>query len=84
MLKQTLSPTNWVDAPARVLMSRLFLISGIGKLAATAKVQAYMQAYGVPPILVYPAAVWEIGAGILLVVASGCAHCRSFSPTGAS
>jgi putative oxidoreductase len=68
MLKQTVSLRDWVDAPARVLMSLLFLISGIGKLAATAKVQAYMQAYGVPPILVYPAAIWEIGAGVLLVV----------------
>jgi putative oxidoreductase len=68
MPKQILSLTNWVDAAARVLMSLLFLISGIGKLAATVEVQAYMQAYGVPPILVYPAAVWEIGAGVLLVI----------------
>jgi uncharacterized membrane protein YphA (DoxX/SURF4 family) len=57
MPKQILSLTNSVDAPARVLMSLLFLISGIGKLAATVEVQAYMQTYGVAPILVYPAAL---------------------------
>jgi putative oxidoreductase len=68
MLKETLSLKKWVDAPARVLMSLLFLISGIGKLTATATIQSYMQAHGVPPILVYPAAIWEIGGGLLLAI----------------
>ena len=61
-------PPRWVDAPARALMSALFLLSGFGKLAAVAPTQAYMQAYGVPEILVWPAAAWEIGAGVLLVI----------------
>jgi putative oxidoreductase len=68
MLKQILSLTRWVDAPARVLMSLLFLMSGISKLTATGSIKAYMQAYGVPEILVYPAAIWEIASGLLLVV----------------
>jgi len=57
-----------LDAPARVLMSLLFLISGYGKLTASSATQAYMEAYHVPGILVWPAAVWELGAGLLLVV----------------
>jgi putative oxidoreductase len=62
-----LSSTNWVDAPARALMSLLFLISGVGKLAAVVPAQAYMEHYGVPGALIWPAAAWEIGGGILLL-----------------
>lgn len=59
---------KWVDLPARVLMSLIFLISGFGKLAGAAAAQGYMAAYGVPGFLVWPAAAWEIGAGALLLV----------------
>ena len=58
---------RWVDVPARLLMALLFLISGVGKLGAVSATQAYMTAYGVPAALVWPAAAWEIGAGLLLV-----------------
>lgn len=58
---------RFVDLPARVLMSLLFLISGFGKLAANAATQGYMQAHGVPGLLSWPAAVWELGAGTLLL-----------------
>ncbi len=58
---------KWVDVPARFLMALLFLISGVGKLSAIAATQAYMTAFGVPAVLVWPAAAWEIGAGLLLV-----------------
>jgi putative oxidoreductase len=69
MLAQTklLPLTKWVDALARVLMSLLFLISGVGKLAAVVPTQAYMEHYGVPGVLIWPAAAWEIGGGILLL-----------------
>jgi putative oxidoreductase len=63
--------TRWVDAQARALMSVLFLLSGLGKVAAVAATQAYMQAYGVPRGLVWPAAAWEIGAGVLLLIGLG-------------
>jgi putative oxidoreductase len=66
-LTKLLSLTKWVDAPARVLMSLLFLISGVGKLAAVVPTQAFMEHYGVPGILIWPAAAWEIGGGILLL-----------------
>lgn len=58
---------KFVDFPARLLMSLLFLKSGVGKLMAIAGTQAYMESHGLPGILLYPAAVWEIGAGLLLL-----------------
>ena len=57
-----------IDVPARMLMSALFLLSGVGKLTAVSATQSYMAAYGVPTVLVWPAAVFEIGAGVLLVL----------------
>ena len=66
-LTKLLNLTKGVDALARVLMSLLFLISGVGKLAAVVPTQAYMQAYGVPGLLIWPAVAWEIGGGLLLL-----------------
>ena len=65
-MKSTLP--RWVDVPARALMAVLFLVSGIGKLTAVAATQGYMTAYGVPAMLVWPAAAFEIGAGVLLLL----------------
>ena len=53
---------------ARLLMSMLFLTSGVGKLGAVKATQEYMEAYGVPGYLVYPAAALEIGGGGMLVL----------------
>ncbi len=58
----------WLEALARLLMALLFLISATIKVAETAEIQAYMHAYGVPEILVWPAAAWEYAAGALLLV----------------
>lgn len=52
-------------------MSLLFLVSGITKVTMVAAIQGYMEAYGVPGILIWPAAAWEIGAGILLLIGLG-------------
>jgi putative oxidoreductase len=62
---------NRVDLPARVLMSLLFLASGVGKISAIAATQAYMKAFGVPGVLLWPAAAWEIIAGIFLLIGLG-------------
>lgn len=59
---------SWVDAPARLLMSALFLLSGISKLTAVSATQGYMAAYGVPAVLLWPAAAFEIGSGTLLLL----------------
>jgi len=56
------------NVTSRLLMSALFIVSGIGKLAAVESTQKYMEAYGVPGYLIYPAAAFEIGGGMLLLV----------------
>ena len=62
---------RWIDLPARLLMAALFLMSGVGKLLDSAAIEAYMRAYGVPGMLVWPAAAWEIGSGLLLALGLG-------------
>src|SRR5579862_7608926 len=69
---------DWIDAavartylPARLLMSLLFLMSGIGKLTAVGPTQAYMAAFGVPVVLSWPAAAFEIASGALLIIGIG-------------
>ena len=59
---------RFIDAPARILMSLLFLVSGFSKVAQNAAIQAYMHAYGVPGVLSWPAAAWELSAGLLLAI----------------
>ena len=58
----------WLETPFRVLMALLFLVSATTKVTETAGIQAYMRAYGVPEILVWPAAAWEYAAGVLLLL----------------
>ena len=58
----------WFEAPVRLLMALLFLVSATTKVAETAGIQAYMHAYGVPKILIWPAAAWEYAAGALLAI----------------
>lgn len=74
---------DWIDLPARLLVSLLFLISAWTKLTETAVLQSYMHAYGVPGILVWPAAAWSSGQArcFLWVTASG--RYRYCSPAGA-
>lgn len=42
--------------------------SGVGKLGAVEDTQKYMEAYGVPGYLIWPAAALEIGGGIMLLI----------------
>lgn len=54
----------------RVLIAAIFLISGIGKLAAPQATQAYIVSAGLPaPALAYLVAVLiEVGGGVLLIL----------------
>lgn len=63
-----LTPPRWIDAPARTLMSALFLLSGVDKLTSMTATQGYMAAYGVPTVLIWPAAAFEMGSGVLLLL----------------
>jgi putative oxidoreductase len=54
--------------PSRILMSIIFIVSGSGKLSSIKDTQAYMEAYGVPGSLIYPAAAFELISGALLLL----------------
>lgn len=56
------------DLPARVLMSAIFILSGLGKLSAFEATQGYMEAFGVPGILLIPTVLFEVGAGLAVAV----------------
>jgi putative oxidoreductase len=65
-----------IHAAARLLMSVLFLVSGVSKLGAPEQTKAYMEAYGVPGYLLYPAAALEIGGAGMLLADYNPAHTR--------
>jgi putative oxidoreductase len=66
MFKQT-AP---IAAFGRLLIALIFIISGVGKIAAPAAIQGYITAAGLPaPLAAYVIAVIiEIGGGTLLVL----------------
>lgn len=56
-------------APAgRILLCLVFLISGIQKIVDVAGTQQYMQAMGVPGILVYPVIALEIFGPLAVIL----------------
>lgn len=63
--------TRMADLPARAAMSAIFILSGIGKISALAATQGYMEAYGVPGLLLVPTIAFELGAGVALLVGIG-------------
>lgn len=60
-------PVGVLRAPARFLMSLLFILSGVSKLTSVKETQQYMEAYGVPGILLWPAAALEITGGTMIL-----------------
>ncbi|EXJ60415.1 hypothetical protein A1O7_04567 [Cladophialophora yegresii CBS 114405] len=60
-------PKHLFRAPARFLMSLLFILSGVSKLTSVAQTQQYMEAYDVPGILIWPAATLEITGGTMVL-----------------
>jgi putative oxidoreductase len=62
--------TAYIAAAGRVLIAVLFLLSGLGKLAAPAMTLGYIASVGLPaPLLGYLIAIAvEIGGGLLLVL----------------
>lgn len=63
--------TKHVDAPARALMAAIFIVAGAGKLSSIEATQRYMEAFDVPSALLLPTIVFELGAGLLLLVGLG-------------
>ncbi len=52
----------------RVLIALIFILSGLSKIAAIEGTQGYMEAMGVPGILIYPTILFEVGAGLVIIV----------------
>ena len=57
-----------VEFLGRVLLSTLFLVEGIGKISIQEDVMMYMEDYGVPELLFFPAIILEILFPLLLIV----------------
>ena len=60
--------TKHADVPARALLSAIFILAGIGKISTFEGTQAYMEAFGLPGFLLAPTIIFEIGAGLFLLI----------------
>ena len=56
-----------VEFVGRLLLSALFLIEGLGKISMREDVIMYMEDYGVPGILFFPAIILEILFPLILI-----------------
>lgn len=52
----------------RVLISLIFILSGVDKLGSIEGTQGYMEMMGVPGLLIYPTIVLEIVGGLFVLV----------------
>lgn len=59
---------SYAMAVARVLMALIFILSGLSKIGAADAIRGYMEAMHVPGALLWPTILFEIGAGLLIVV----------------
>lgn len=53
---------------ARIFLGLLFLVAGIGKLGDVAGFGGYMATGGIPAALAWPVVLFEIAAGLALIV----------------
>lgn len=53
---------------ARIVIGAFFLLSGLGKLGDPAGVVGYMEAVGLPGILLWPAILFEVALGLALIL----------------
>jgi putative oxidoreductase len=58
---------TFLNLAARILMSQIFIISGIGKITGYAGTQAYMAKMGVPGALLPLVILTELGGGLALL-----------------
>ena len=58
---------SFLNLAARVLISQIFIISGIGKITGYAGTQAYMAKMGVPGALLPLVILTELGGGLALL-----------------
>ncbi len=58
----------YLEVAGRIMLALIFVLSGVSKAFAFADTQAYMAAFGVPPILLAPTIAFEVGAGLALIL----------------
>lgn len=52
----------------RVLIALIFVLSGVNKIGTIEGTQGYMEAMGVPGFLIYPTILFEVSAGLAIVI----------------
>lgn len=52
----------------RIMIALVFLISGLSKITAIEGMQGYMEAMGVPGIMIYPTILLEVGGAVAIIV----------------
>ena len=57
-----------IQVVARVLLAQIFVLAGLNKIGGYADTQAYMDAMGVPGILLPLVIILEVGGGLALIV----------------
>jgi putative oxidoreductase len=66
-----MNPSNLASVAmlaARVLLASIFVLSGLSKIVSQGPTEAYMQALGIPGALLWPAILFEIVAGMLVIM----------------
>lgn len=63
---KTLTP--WTDLAGRVLLAAMFLVAGIGKIGGYDGTVQYMQAFGVPALLLPLVIFAEVAGGLALAL----------------
>ncbi len=51
----------------RVMIALIFVLSGLNKISAIEGMQGYMEASGLPGILIYPTILFEVAAGLAII-----------------
>ena len=52
----------------RVMIALIFVLGGLNKIPVIEGMQGYMEAMGVPGILIYPTILFEVGAALAIIV----------------
>ena len=52
---------------ARVMIALIFVLAGLSKISAIEGIQGYMEAMGLPGILIYPTILFEVAAGLAII-----------------
>jgi putative oxidoreductase len=52
----------------RILIALIFVLAGLNKIGAIEGTQGYMEAMGIPGVLIYPTILFEVGAGLAIII----------------